>query len=165
MNTLEQYEIKKETLSNGNTITYKVINGTYYHAETEDKICKILENARQSRKRLKIYFGDAKTGRDWNEEHDTIGYIGRSTGTIKIPLLIYNNRSLGGGAILDHCIVKIKESNTGKVLYENVNYSAPQLEIKESSEKGYTHSLYVNGTLYSNHKSFKSAEILKNKLS
>ena len=29
--------------------------------------------------------------------------------TIKVPLLINNKRSFGGGALLDHCIVKIKE--------------------------------------------------------
>jgi len=145
---------------------YKVINGTSYHAETSQDVINVLESVSNNpRKRVRIYFGDVATGRCWNEEHDIFGYIGRSTGTTKIPLLIANKRSYGGGALLDHCIIKIKESKGNRVLFQATNFQQPICEIKESTETGYTHSLYINGELYSNHKSLKAAQILQKKLS
>src|SRR5205807_9933210 len=84
-------------------IKYQIVNGTAYHAETPQKVIDILERARDNRWRLTIDFGDTKTGASWHEIYDTSGYIGRSTGSIKIPLLVHNARSYGGGALLDHC--------------------------------------------------------------
>jgi len=154
-----------EKLSNGNEITYKIVNDTAYSIETDDKIVSILEGARLSRIRLKLYYGDAKTGEDWGEEHDTIGYIGRSTGRIKIPILVYNNRSSGGGALLDHCIVKIKKATGGMVLYQNPNYKQPTVEVREGNDNDYKYETWVNGQLYGKHPTLKSAFSLKSKLS
>ncbi len=42
------------------------------------------------------------------EEHDITGDVGRSMGTVKSPLLVANRRSLSGGVILDHSIVRIR---------------------------------------------------------
>lgn len=149
-----------------NEIKYKVINGTSYHAETSQDVINVLESVRNNpRKRIRIYFGDIETGGCWNEEHDIFGYIGISTGANKIPLLIANKRSYGGGALLDHCIIKIKESKGNRVLYQSANFQQPICEIKESSENGYTHSLYINGELYSNHKNLKAAQRLQKKMS
>lgn len=109
--------------------TYKEINGTSYHAQTPDKVCNVLEQARATRTRIKIDLGytdeapeGKQVGQSWGEIHDVTGYVGRSTGRVKIPLLVYNSRSMGGGAILDHCIVQIKESRGGRVLYQHPNY-------------------------------------------
>lgn len=56
---------------------------------------------------------------DWNEQFDVTGYVGRSTGPIKVPLLIHNRRSLGGPAILDHCIIGVRETGKdGRLLYQ-----------------------------------------------
>lgn len=110
-------------IDNNSNITYKVVNGTYYHEDTNDKIVNALEHARNSRKfRLKIYYGDTKTGRAWGDI--SVGYIGRSTGMVKIPLLIKNSRSMGGEGLLDHCIVKIEYANkkNGGVIYVNKNF-------------------------------------------
>ena len=102
-------------------ITYKIFGDTAYNIDTPDIIVNILEKARTSRAyRLKFYYGDNKTGTLWGEE---IGYVGRSTESIKIPLVIFNSRSLGGPALLDHCIVKIEYANRkqGGVLYQHPN--------------------------------------------
>lgn len=117
-------ETVTESLTNGNTITYKLINRTAYHLETPDAICKVLEEARLKgyRQRLLLDFGDTETGKSWQEKFDIAGYIGRSTGRIKIPLLIHNTRSSGGGAILDHCIIKITDTRTKQVLYKHKKY-------------------------------------------
>lgn len=159
--------MKTETINhnNGNSTTYKIYpSGTAYHTETPDRVCEILENARTAGTRLQIYYGDTQTGRDWNEENDTRGTIGRSGGTVKIPLLIATSRSHGGGAILDHCIVKIR-SNTGNVIYQAPNYKQPQFEIVPSDLPQYTHNVNINGELYSRHKTERSAKLLVKKLS
>lgn len=104
-----------ELLPNGNKIKYKIKNGTAYHFDTPDVIVNIIEEARQSNRsiRLRFCFGDVETGRDWEEVNDTTGYIGRSTGSIKIPLLIKKVTSFGGGGLLDHCIVRIEKKVGG----------------------------------------------------
>jgi len=107
---------------------YKVINGTSYHKETPEAVCNILQRAMDNKDRIRVFYGDADTGRVWLEEHDTIGYIGRSTGNSKIPLLIKNTRSLGGGALLDNCIVRITKGL--KDLYKHPNYIEPRLDVE-----------------------------------
>lgn len=158
-------ELISQTLSNGNTFTYQIVNGTAYNESTNNKIVSILEQARQTGQKLKVYYGDVLTGKDWNEEHDTIGTIGRSTGNIKIPLLITSSRSIGGGGLLDDCIVKIVDFKTKSVLFVNPLYVAPVVEIVPSDMEEYKYNTIVNGQLYGRHKSLKSAQICKSKLS
>ncbi len=119
--------------------TYKIVNGTSYHTDTPDDVVRVLEDARKSRTRLHISLGETnnsrgKVGRDWLEEFDTHGYIGRSIGPVKVPLLLANRRSIGGGAILDHCIVRIRESAGGQVLYQHPDYHHGYLEIRQKVE-------------------------------
>lgn len=112
----------------------KTTNGTTYHDETPDEVIRVLENARQNRTRLHISLGDQQTGRNWLEEFETHGYIGRSMGPVKVPLLVANTRSLGGGAILDHCIVRIRTSAGGRVLWQHPSYHHGQLQIRQKTE-------------------------------
>lgn len=84
-----------------------VHNGTTYNDATPFDVVKWLETSRERKQRIRLFYGNRKTGICWNDEFDTIGHVGRSTGTSKIPLLIKNSRSFGGGAILDHCIIRI----------------------------------------------------------
>jgi len=111
-----------EKLPNGNTIKYKIRNDTAYHEKTPENIIQILESARTSNRLtcLRFCFGDVETGRDWGEVYDTTGYIGRSTGSIKIPLLIKTATSSGGGGILDHCIVRIERKEHDDKTYHEV---------------------------------------------
>jgi hypothetical protein len=95
--------------STGATIKYKIVNGTAYHIETPDRIIEIIEEALHSDRTicLRLCLGDTVSGKDWGETNDVTGYIGRSTGDIKVPLLLKSKRSSGGGSLLDHCIIKI----------------------------------------------------------
>ena len=108
---------------------YKTVNGTSYKESTPDAVIAILERSRQSSKtlRLKLFYGDVKTGKAWLTEEDyklygvesagDVGYVGRSTGTHKVPLAIFSTYSKGGEAILDNCIVRIETSRKANVLY------------------------------------------------
>jgi hypothetical protein len=99
----------------------KIINGTHYKSETPDAVISILEQARTSRWRLRMHYGDRETGRAWGDV--TTGYIGRSTGPVKIPLAIRDSRCLGGSGILDHCIIRIEHANKklGGMIWQSAN--------------------------------------------
>ena len=113
---------------------YKTENGTSYDVRTPDEVVAILEDARLNRTRLHVSLGDSESGRDWIEENMVHGVIGRSTGSIKIPLLIYNRKSSGGPGLLDHCIVRIRTSAGGRVLWQHPGYHHGDLEIQQRSE-------------------------------
>ncbi|KKM28205.1 hypothetical protein LCGC14_1567040 [marine sediment metagenome] len=111
-----------ETVIDSNGVKFQQYNGTCYHHEINKTMIMLLEHIRICQTRVRFYWGDVKTGRDWGDDCDVKGRIGRSSGSVKIPILLYNSRSTGGGAILDHCIVKITKTNGGYVLYEHPNY-------------------------------------------
>lgn len=113
---------------------YKNVSGTSYDPRTPDDVIRVLEQARQTRQRVHISLGDTATGHDWLEEFETHGYIGRSMGPVKVPLLVANGRSLGGGAILDHCIVRIRTSSGGRILWQHPQYHHGNLEIRQKND-------------------------------
>lgn len=106
-------------------------NGTYYDDRTPSVVVAMLEAARISRPRLRIVveYGDAATGRAWGDSES--GYVSRSTGTTPIPILVHNARSMGGGGLLDHCIVRMRYARGGRVLYAHPNYpkGPPLVEV------------------------------------
>ena len=63
------------TVGNGNVIHYQRINGIYFHSETPADVARILEQARSSRRRIRLYYGDMRTRRDWLEEYDVEGHV------------------------------------------------------------------------------------------
>jgi len=101
-----------------NQSKYKVVNGTSYHEETSNSVISVLEYVRATKTRIILDYGDVKTGRSWGDVYDITGTLGRSCGTQKVPILLHNKRSIGGGAILDNCIIKIVESKGKKILYK-----------------------------------------------
>lgn len=104
---------------------YRVCQGFWFHDKTKPNIIEWILTAYERKSRMRFYWGDAESGLDWGEVHDVAGYIGRSTGAIKIPLLIHSKRSHGGPAMLDHCIVKISYANKRYCktpVYEHPNY-------------------------------------------
>jgi hypothetical protein len=105
-------------------IQYKKLeNGTCYHKETPDNIIEILETLRLNQTRVRFHYGNTETGRDWEDTYGMAGTIGRSTGSIKIPLIITSRRSYGGVGMLDHCIVKIEyTTQPHKVIYQHPKY-------------------------------------------
>lgn len=149
---------------------YKVSDsGTYYSEKTSDEVIRVLESIRGTSQRVKIYVGDRVTGKDWMEESDKTGKIGRSSGPIKIPILLSTVDSTGGGAILDDCIVKIvtSPSASSRVLYKHPNYHQGEMIIAEEGLPGnpdYTHTMRIDGEVYSRHTSLRSAQRLVAKL-
>lgn len=107
------------------------------HPEIDDKLKLQLEFLYRAHIRVRIYYGDTVSGRDWNEEWMNFGYICRSTGTEKIPILVCNSRSIGGPAVLTNCIVKLAYASGGQVVWAHPKYFCNPHMIQPSAEPGY----------------------------
>lgn len=77
-------------------------DGTYYPAQTRRELVEKLEELRRSNTRVKVtyFLGDSESG-----------YIGRSNGAIKSPLLIVNANSSGGGLLSTEDIDVLAHAN------------------------------------------------------
>lgn len=111
-----------------------LVDGTTYKDETPREVIDILERARKERKRICIRYGDTATGRDWGDP-PMCGTIGRSSGPMKIPLLIKTRRSTGGEGLLEHRIIRITESPGKRVLYSHPNYHTSESEAPHHVSK------------------------------
>lgn len=155
-------------VSNGNVIHYRRVGGIFYHVETPEGVVQALEEARSRRRRVRISYGDRESGRSWLDEYGIDGYIGNSTGPLKVPLLIYNRRTRGGPALLDHCIVKVKWTR-GRVLYRHPGYHTGVFTVRligpceqcageNLCAKGFTHVVAVDGESRAHFRSARAAE-------
>lgn len=151
------YTFTEAKVNNGNKIKYKVLNGTAYHEETSNEIVLILERMLEEGKRLRLFYGDAKTGEAWPEEFDVVGKLGRTGGAIKIPILLRTRISTAGGGILDHCIVGIKVIGKG-FIYKHPKFNAGKFEILECcKELDFSHAVMRNNQLHAKFKSYIQA--------
>ena len=125
--------------------------------KTTSRVATLLNNLSMSQQRIRLVYGDTNTGKDWLEEYEVIGTIGRSTGIKQIPLLIKNSRSTGGGAILDDCILKIVDVKTKRVLYQAENYITPNFEIGFMAITC-QYSVSIGGKVQANFKTEKQAQ-------
>ncbi|BBP46328.1 hypothetical protein THMIRHAS_17010 [Thiosulfatimonas sediminis] len=103
---------------------------TWYDPDTKTKVKKALEKCRKDERVIRVFYGDTDSGRAWLEEFDVIGRVGRSTGLMKIPLLVPDGE-YGGGSLLDSQVVRIVDVATGEVAYSHPNFSLPKFKIVE----------------------------------
>lgn len=122
-------EIYTHKHQNGETVYKRGPTGIYYHLDIPETMIKILESIRLSGKRVRFHWGDTKTGLDWGDVYDVAGTLSNSMGPLKIPILIHSRRSMGGGHILDNCIVKI--TTTRKPIF--TIYIHPNYHTKEGT--------------------------------
>lgn len=139
--TIEQFQQHRALMAG-----YTKMNdsATWFDARTPAGVQLALEEARRSNDVMRVFTGDTLTGRDWMEEYDTVGRIGRSCGAMKVPLLI-PKRDAGGPALLTHCIVRIINVTKGTEVYKHPKYHTPKMERVEAASydkaEGYTHSV------------------------
>lgn len=86
---------------------------------TLPEVGKALEHLLAQQVRCRIWYGDTETGLAWPDEYDVTGYIGRSTGTRRVPLMIHDTTSIGGGAILTAKILRIDVIWARQTLYKH----------------------------------------------
>jgi len=150
--------------------TPKAHRDTWYDNRTPAKVRRILEDARDSDRILRLFYGDPETGRDWCEENDLVGYIGRSCGTMKIPLLLEPIRdrfssgivsASGGCGIMDSSIIRIADVSTNEELYRHAKYQLPQITLTECEAalkpQGCQYAAMRDGENVANFKSYEDA--------
>lgn len=165
--TIAQYDLYQKAISEAGKAD---IRETWFDLNTPVEVRRILERYRKGDRKIRLFYGDTQTGQDWMEENDVIGTIRRSCGIFKAPLLIEEGE-YSGPAILDHCIVRLMDVESGKELYRHPKYSQPEMEIRTTegvmahseppkplAVMGYTHGVWVRGKSgeFENHVNFKS---------
>lgn len=106
---------------------------TYFDPGTPPEAARVLESCRKARNKIRLVLGDPSTGDSWLDEYDVVGTIGRSTGTLKVPLLVEDGEN-GGGAILTASVLCILDWQSGKIRFRHPAYQPPDLGIKPSSD-------------------------------
>lgn len=132
-------DFRKATVSGREYVVY---NGTYYHTQTNQEVIRILDLLLTNRKQCRLYYGT--NGVDDLCEYDVDGRIGRSTGIVKIPLIVKPGAS-GGPGIMDHHIVKIciKTGSRYETVYKHQEYRCPTLELVVNTETFGVKSPYI----------------------
>jgi hypothetical protein len=106
---------------------------TYFDPGTSPAVMQVLESCRKSHRRVRLVFGDTRTGQSWFDEFDVVGPVGRSTGWLKVPLLIEAG-GVGGGAILTACLLCIIDWQSGAALYTHSAFQIPDLRLVPTSD-------------------------------
>ena len=128
---------------------HRIVNGTYYHENTPTAVISVLERARQNGTRIRLSYGDTESGRDWLEEWDVEGRISRSMGPVKVPILLARSTSIGGPALLEHCILKIRQTGKGgRILYRYPQHYLPLFTVRPSSVPGYQAEVLADGQVH-----------------
>jgi len=149
---MNKYEKRVIKLDNGNSFEYVNCNGTWFKYgqnlqnegwkyKENETLWNVVSSLVHSGRRVRIWYGDTETGRSWNEEYYVTGTIGRSTGNIKIPILIHNARSYGGSSLLDGCIIRIDDIKQKRTLYKNDNFHVEKLELKTELNLDYPYRI------------------------
>lgn len=110
---------------------------TFFEYGTPAEVQTVLESCRLNERKVRLFYGDAQTGRDWLEEHDVLGFVRRSSGPIRVPILVHK-RSRGGPSILTASILRILDATTRKELYRHSLYLVPQFTIEPNPDYGFS---------------------------
>jgi len=98
-----------------------------FNQETPESLQRLLKSLNDTGARVRLFYGDTKTGRAWAEENYITGRIGCSGGTKKIPLILKAHNSTGGCGILDGCIVALMVG--AKFEYKHPNFSTGNFTV------------------------------------
>lgn len=130
--------------------------GTWFAPETPVAIQKLVNRLIHSNEKVRIFHGDRTTGRSWMEEFDVIGRVGRSTGTLKIPLLVSEEDNYGR-SLLEASIIRVIRCSDGKNLYRHPGFHVPPMQVVENEHPQYAASVLVEGVVEARFKSYAKA--------
>lgn len=141
--TLDQYALYRRLIDVLARHSYRT--PTWFHPDTPVELQAILERCRENRTPVRCFFGNPKTGRDSLEEFNVTGRVGRSTGILRIPLLVPDG-DCGGDSLSSERVVKLVATRSGRVLWQHAAYHIPQLAlVPDESHPGITWRLDVDG--------------------
>ncbi|WP_428422801.1 hypothetical protein [Methylibium sp.] len=106
---------------------------TYFDPGTAPEAARVLERGRNEGNKVRLVLGDTAAGESWLDEYDVVGTIGRSSGPLRVPLLIEEGED-GGGAILTACLLCVIDWRSSRVLYRHPAYRVVDLAIAPSGD-------------------------------
>lgn len=101
---------------------------TYFDPGTDQKVQAVLEKYRQSQLMIRLFYGDPSTGRDSCEEWDVVGQVGRSGGSMKVPLLLVDGEHYGSPISSDR-LLRIMDVQLNVDVYRHKLYKVPDIQI------------------------------------
>ena len=128
---------------------YLESGGFFFHPNTNPAVVRAIVAAHARGERVRLFYGDTKTGVAWAEENDVSGRIGRSMGAGKIALIVAP-RAHGGPGMLEHCIVGILTSSGWSYRHNSLSFGT--WEPCAPVSPGYTEAVRHNGTLHAQFK-------------
>lgn len=140
-----------------------MLNGTTFTDETPGEVARCLDYALRSGDRVRLFYGDKATGKPWLDDSMVTGFVKRSSGQCKVPILMATRYSSFGPPILDSCIVAIQQGKYGTMVYRHPGFRFPTLEIRDINEEWcgqyYRAGVYdCDNTNVANFKTTKQAE-------
>ena len=111
----------------------RLASRTYFDPGTDPKVARVLTNCHRDGCVVRLMLGNIGTGRCWLSEYDVVGRIGRSTGMLKVPLLVEAGAD-GGLIIPTDCLLRVIDWRSGKDLYRHRAYQAPNLAIRRTAD-------------------------------
>lgn len=130
---------------------------TLFDPGTPVAVRAYLEAYRRAGGSVRLFLGDPATGRDWLEENDVYGTIGRSMGPIKVPLLIEKGEC-GGGAILTANILRIVDGRSRKEVYRHASYQEPRFKLVATNIRTHPIGVQVDGKPHARFKTSAQAD-------
>ena len=136
----EPREFVTETLPNGSTIEYKIVNGTAYHKDTPMEVVAVLEASRQHDIRIRLLLRRRRDRPRLDGRVRDDGSCRQERGTDQDPDPSEATEQQRGPHS-DDCIVKITAH--GETLYQHPKYHQPSLSLRpcddpEMIKLGYT---------------------------
>lgn len=133
----------------------------FFTSETPEPVKRALASLRGTDTRVRLFYGNRETGKTWQEENDVTGRVSASMGPCRVPLIIHNASSMGGGAIMADCILGILAKG-GRWIYKAPNFDNGQWTCSPIDDSpGYVAAVYQNGALYARYKTLAGAERLR----
>lgn len=150
--SMEAYQLYERVT--GDIACAGIKTDTWFPEGTPPNVVRVLEKARVRGTTLRLWFGDAGSGRDSLAEFDVHGRIGRSCGPFRVPLLIESGRDgLGGGPISADRVVRLADVNSRTVLYQHPKWHLPEIDLCPVTDAdvlaaGYTVQAVVDGATH-----------------
>lgn len=130
--------------------------GTWFKKGTPDAVKKVIDRLIHTGEKVRVFYGDPKTGKSTLDEFDMIGSLARSTGVLKTPLLLSESDGFGA-PLLDDKVIRIIRVSDHKNLYKHPGFHVPEMKIVEGEHHQFKASVVVEGTVAARFRSYAKA--------
>lgn len=130
--------------------------GTWFKKDTSDAVKKVIDRLIHTGEAVRVFYGDPATGKSSMDEFDMIGEVGRSTGVLKVPILLCESDGFGG-PLQDDRIIRIIRVSDHKNLYKHPGFHVPEMKLIEGEHPQFKVSVMVEGQVAARFKSLAKA--------